>query len=298
MAIKTPAESLILLPKNVLPMIKNASAEELKILIYFFSAPEATVPDAARETGVTVAQTEAAIAFWRGAGIFEESRGEKKHVASDTSAYRNYDSETIAGMLDTHSDFAMIRDLASDRLQKPVLTKNDLSSLLYLYDFAGIPASVICGVIEYCAENDKRNVQYVFKKALALYEEGITTYEKFEAYVEKRKAVNSNIFKLRKLCGIGDRTLSSKEKKMFDCWFGEWLMPFEMVELAYEKMIDSKGKVSIPYLNGILTRWHENGYATAEEAKNGDSASRTPNTTSSFEGDEFIEAALSRGFDD
>lgn len=298
MAIKTPAESLILLPKNILPMIKNASAEELKILIYFFSTPDTNVPDAARELGITVAQAESAIAFWRGAGIFEESQGEKKRVASDTSAYRNYDAETIAQTLETHSDFAMIRDLASQRLQKPTLTKNDLSSLLYLYDFAGIPASVICGVIEYCAEQDKRNIQYIFKKALALYEEGITTYEKFEAYIEKRKAVNSSVFKLRKLCGIGDRTLSSKEKKMFDCWFGEWLLPFEMVELAYDKMIDATGKVSMPYLNGILMRWHESGYATAEEAKNGDSASRTPNTNSSFEGDEFIEAALSRGFDD
>lgn len=298
MAFKSPAENLILIPKDVIPMVKNASCEELKTLIYFFSEPAANINDAARTIGITVAQIESAIAFWRGAGIFEDSLGEKKKIANDTSSYRNYDSETLYKAIETNKDFKMIRDLAMVRLQKPTLTKNDLSSLFYLFDFAGMPPEIICGVIEYCAEIGKRNVEYVYKKATALYEDGITTYDKFEAYIEKSKRINDNIFKLRTLLGIGDRKLSTKEKKMFDCWFGDWNLPFEMVEFAYDKMIDAKGKIAIPYLNGILSRWHESGYQTAEEAENGDNATRNSNPNSSFEGDEFIEAALNRGFDD
>lgn len=295
--IKTPFDELILLPREVLPRLKDASCEELKILLYFFAEPDTSVSDAARELGITVARAESAVSFWRGAGIFVDGEEKKKRVASDTSAYRNYDSATISSTLKNNSDFAMVCELARERLGKMTLTKNDFSSLLYLFDFAGIPAPVICGIIEDCCANGKKNLQYIFKTSLSLYEEGIDTYDKFEEYLSKRAAVNSDIGKLRKLCGMGDRALTSKEKKFFECWFGEWSLSFEMVKLAYEKTIDSTGKLSTVYMNGILRRWHESGFETPEDVKTGE-ASRNGNTDSSFAGDEFIEAALSRGFND
>ena len=296
MAIKTPNDSLILLPKEILPRLKSATAEELNTLIYYFSEPETSVADAARETGLTVAQVESAVAFWRGANIFTEGEGKKKNVASDTSAYRNYDSETLSKAIEDDNDFSLVCRVATDCLGKQ-LTKNDYSSLFYLYDFVRLPAPVICGIIEDCCANGKRSLQYIFKKSVALYEDGIDSYDKFEAYLAKREAINSNIGKLRRLCGMGDRELTSKEKKLFDCWFGEWMLPFEMVELSYEKTIDTTGKLSTTYMNGILRRWHESGFTTVEDVKNGE-ASRPTGTQSSFEVDEFIEAALSRGYDD
>ena len=298
MAIKTPAENLIILPRDVLSHIKNASAEELKALIYFFAEPESSVADAARELGLTVAQVESAVAFWRGAAVFAESDGKKKKVASDTTVYRNYDSETITDALINQADFAMLNEFVCERLAKSVLTKNDLSSLFYLYDYARIPAPVICGIAEDCCANGKANMQYIFKTAISLYEQGIDTYEKLEAYLTRKAEINSNVGKLRKLFGMGDRALTSKEKKTFDQWFGEWAFKFDVVELAYEKTVDATGKVSISYMNTILRRWYDSGFATVEDINTGDS-SRKAGTDSSLDGsDEFIEAALSRGFDD
>ncbi len=294
--IKLPSDGLIILPKEILQKLKNASAEELKTLIYYYAEPETSVSDAARETGLTVAQVESAYAFWRGAGIFSEAETPKKAVATDTSVYRNYDSATIADAIEGDSDFSFLCRVAGDKLEKQ-LTKNDYSSLFYLYDFVRIPAPVICGIIEDCCANEKKSLQYIFKKAVSLYEDGIDTYDKLEAYLAKRAAINSDIGKLRKLMGMGDRALTSKEKKLFDCWFGDWQFPFETVKLAYEKTIDSTGKLSTTYMNAILRRWHESGFETPEDVEKGE-ASRNPDLEHSFEGDEFIEAALSRGFDD
>lgn len=294
--LKTPADSLIILPKEILPKLKTASLEELKTLIYFFAEPEAAISDAARETGITVAQAESAYAFWRGAGIFSESEAPKKKAASDSSLYRNYDSATLSDAIEGNEDFALLCRVAGDCLQKQ-LTKNDYSSLFYLYDYVRIPAPIICGIIEDCCANEKKSLQYIFKKAIGLFEEGIDTYDKFEAYLARRAAVNSDIGRLRRLCGMGDRALTTKEKKLFDCWFGEWMMSFELVQLAFEKTVDSTGKLSTTYMNGILRRWHENGFATPEDVAKGE-GSKAAGVEHSFEGDEFIEAALSRGFDD
>lgn len=294
--IKTPADGLIILPKDILSKLKTASLEELKTLIYLFAEPDATTSEAARETGVTVAQAEAAVSFWRGAGILCETDVPKKKGTTEVTPFRNYDSETLSTAIEKDNDFSMVCRVACDRLQKQ-LTKNDYSTLFYLYDFVRIPAPIICGVIEDSCAGSKKSLQYIFKRAIALYDDGIDTYDKFEAYLARREAINSNIGKLRKLFGMGERELTSTEKKTFDVWFGEWAFSFEMVKLAYEKAIDTKGTLSTSYINGILRRWHESGFATPEDVASGD-ASRAGGTASSFEVDEFIEAALNRGFND
>lgn len=299
MAIQTPKDNLIILPNEVLPKIKNASEAELKILIYFFANPDCSVADGARDLGINVAQAESAVAFWRGAGIFNDSTAPKQRVANDTSAYRNYDSATLSNAIQTNSDFSMVCRVAADSLGKQ-LTKNDYSSLFYLFDFVGIPAPVICGIIEMCVGMDKKSLQYIFKKATALYEEGIDTYDKFENYLAKRELINSNIGKVRRLFGMGDRELTSKEKSLFDCWFGDWNFPFETVKLAYEKAIDTTGKLSTTYINGILRRWQESGYETVDDVNAAEATKPVNNTgaQSSFDTDEFFQAALKRGFGD
>ncbi len=294
--IKTPGDNLILLPKEVLSKIKTVSAEELKTLIYFFANPQCDTAEAAKETGLSVAQIEAACSFWRGAGIFEESEEPKKKVSPEGGIFRNYDSDVLSEAIRSNDDFSLLCNVAAQRLEKQ-LNKNDYSSLFYLYDFVRIPTPVICGIIEDCAKRGKKGLQYIVKCAIALYEDGIDTYERFEAYIARREAINSDIGKLRRLCGMGDRELTSKEKKLFDCWFGDWALPFDMVKLAYEKTVDATGKVSVQYMNGILNRWHESGFASVDDIEKGE-ASRNADQEHSFEVDEFIEAALKRGFND
>ena len=161
-----------------------------------------------------------------------------------------------------------------------------------------MPAPVICGVVEKCCADGKNSMQYIFKKTVGLYDDGIDTYDKFEAYLKRLAAINSDIGRLRRLCGMGDRSLTPKEQKTFDQWFGEWAMPFDLVKLAYEKTVDGTGKLSFTYMNGIIKRWHESGFTTPEEVAAGEANRKAEKNNSSFAEDDFIAAALNRGFDD
>lgn len=294
--IKTPSDELIIIPKEVLPRLNAASEAEVKTLLVFFASPDISIGDAARSLGLTVDKVEAAVAFWRGAGIFKDGK-EKKKAASDTSSYRNYDAETLANAAENDGGFKMVCEIATEKLGKQ-LTKNDLSALYYLFDFVCLPSPVICGIIGYCCDKGKNSMQYIYKKAVALYEEeGIDTPEKLESYIAKREAAETNIGKIRKLFGMGDRELTANEKKTFDKWFVEKNLSFELVHLAYDKTIDNIGKINIKYMDGILNRWFESGFETPEDVESGDS-SRNAGMESSFETDEFIKAALNRKFDD
>lgn len=295
--IKTPKDSVIVLPDTVLKVLKQANEAELKTLIYYFSNPDSDTAAAAKKTGLTTAETKKAFDFWERAGVFSvvETEEPKKGFA-DASIYRNYDSEAISKALDSSEDFSLVCSVATDNLQKQ-LTKNDYSSLLYLYDFVGMPTSVICGIIEDCCSNGKKSMQYIYKKTVGMFEDGIDTYDKFESYLKEREKTRSNIGRMRKLCGMGERALTPKEEKFFERWFSEWKFPFETVKLAYEKNIDSKGNLSFSYMNGILSRWHEEGLTEISEIENKDSTKKTKKN-SSFDDDEFIKAALEQGFDD
>lgn len=295
--LKLPTDDLVILPKDVLAFLKDATADQLKVLIYCFSDPDCDLAAAVKATGLTASGVESAFAFWQKQGIFAPSeKEEKKKTAPSSGVFRNYDSETLSNAMESDAEFSTLCDLACEKLEKQ-LTKNDFSTLFYLYDFVRMPMPVICGVIEDCCNRGKKSLQYIYKRVVGLYEDGIDSYDRFEEYMAEQAHLNSNIGALRKLFGMGERALTAREEKLFGCWFSDWKMPFELVRLAYEKTVDTKGMLSTTYMNGILRRWHDCGYCTLADVANGES-SRKDDSNSSFVGEDFIEAALSRGFEE
>ena len=301
MRIRLPQDGLILLPREVLSRLKEASGAELKVLVYLFAWKEAEPAELASQLGVTPSEAESALAFWRGAGILEtDDSAPKKPVPASTSLFRNYDSHTIAEHLDGDKNFRACCDLVAEKLKK-TLTKNDYSSLLYLCDYVGLPPEVVTGVAAYCESMGKRSMQYLMKTALGLYEnDGVDSYEKLEAYLTKVEKSKTGEALVRRLCGFGERELSPREKEFLDRWFVEWALQQELVRFAYEKTVDAIGRPSLSYMNALLKRWYESGFLTPQDVEAKDrKADGTP--VSSVAGypdaDEFFEAALKAGFD-
>lgn len=298
MKIKTPGDGMIMLPMEVKDKLKTASLPELKVLLYLYAEKEAEIPEIASALGITPGEAERAIAFWRGAGILEEEETTEKKQIPSGPMYRNYDSETIAENLKVES-FRLCTEIASEKLGKQ-LTKVDLSHLLYLYDYVNLPAEMICGVVEYCVSKGKRSMEYIFRTAVSMYEkDGIDTYEKFERYLAHLEKVGTEVEKVRRLCGFGERELSTKEKKYLNQWFGEWEISYDLVHLAYEKTVDSIGKARLSYMDAILKRWYEMGCATPEDAERADAGRSKEGSVAGYgDGDKFFEAALKKGLEE
>ena len=115
MKIKTPSDNLILLPMEVLPRVKNASATELKVLLYLYAKKDCSSPALAQQLGITPADADAAISFWRGAGIFEEDTSvPQKAVPPSTSLFKSYDSQTIASYMEEDTAFRSCTALVAE----------------------------------------------------------------------------------------------------------------------------------------------------------------------------------------
>lgn len=289
--INTPNDNLIMLPREVEKMLKNAGAAELKVLLHLFAKGDYTPGEAAHELGLNVTEVEAAVAFWRGAGIIElSSAKEIKKNSSSLNLYQTYDSSILSSAIEKDNDFKNVCEMVGDLLGR-MLNKNDYNSLFYLYDYSGMPADFICGVSEYCSQEKKLSMQYIMKTALGLCDDGIDTYEKLEEHLARKEKSRTNIGMLRKLCGMGEREFSTKERECVNRWFMTWDTPFELVKSAYEKTVDATGKVQFPYMNSILKSWYESGFKTVEDIKLGD---KKESVESSFDTDEFFEAAVKR----
>lgn len=289
--IGTPNDNIILLPRQVEKLLKNAGAAELKVLIYLFAKGDYTPCEAARDLGVSVGEVDAAIAFWRGAGIIElSSAKEVKKSVSGVNLYQTYDSEILSNAVEKDGDFKSVCDMIGDLFNR-LLNKNDYNSLYYLYDYAGMPADFICGVAEFCSQEKKLSMQYMMKTALGLCDDGIDSYEKLEQHLARREKSRTNAGMLRKLCGLGDRELTTKENEFISHWFMQWDMPFDLIKHAYEKTINAIGKVQFSYMNTILKSWYDNGFKTIEDVEKND---KKESVESSFDTDEFYEAAVKR----
>lgn len=105
---------------------------------------------------------------------------------------------------------------------------------------------------------------------------------------------------VRETFGTGSRALIKKEREYVDRWANQYRFSREMIAKAYEVTVARTNKASMDYANAVLENWYAAGYRTPEEvdaaeAERQKNADRRPEG-SSFDTDEFFEAALRRSY--
>ena len=148
-----------------------------------------------------------------------------------------------------------------------ILTNSEIETLYYFYDELQLSPEVITILLEYCVSNGKKNMNYIEKVAISWNKNGIFTIDAADKFITAEKEKNGYAYKIRKLFGIENRNLSKTEETYLKTWHDKFLMDEDMVELAYEYCIMQTTKLSFPYINSILKRWHELNIHNIVDAK-------------------------------
>lgn len=196
----------------------------------------------------------------------------------------NYTSAEILELSRQDADFAQILEAAQGVLGK-VFNHNDASILYGIYDNLAFSGDLILQLLGFCAGNGKTGFRYIERVALDWHDRGIDSFEKADAYIRHLEAVAKEEHHIARLFGIEGRALSKKEKEFILMWREEMRLHTELIKAAYDICVDTKGKLSFPYINGILSDWHKKGYKTAEdvEKESRPSVGTTADTLSDFE---------------
>ena len=294
------------LPLSAAKCIKSATREELASLLAAlsdaraFSDFDSCADDIASAAGVSRAELESSLSFWRGAGVISIDGAQN---AAENSAPRRKlspkrESPELSGR-DVEAIVASSPERVSllNECQQTlghVFNNAESAVVLSMREYLGLEDEYILLLLAYCAKRGKTSVKYAEKMAYSLYDRGIETSEALEEYLTWLESSLELEGRFRKLAGLGSRAFSKKEREYFERWAREFGYSYDMIDAAYSATVNAIGKFSMPYMNKILESWHNEGYKTPEDAaarsrKDGDG------TRGGFDTDDFFEMAVRRG---
>ena len=259
--------------------IKTAGALSLKVLLLVLSQPQITSENMAEILNVSVPDVKDAANFWIANGIFASSDVEENQSPKQTSTLTDsqnvkrislspvkLNGKSLDDRIKESSDLKYLKEEAGKYLGRDLLA-SDLSSLTALYDWAGLSVDIILMIISYCASINKTNMRSIEKLTLDCLDKGIDTHEAVAAHIKELTLRNTNESAVKSVFGIYNRALTTKEKNYINTWFSDMHFNIEMIKLAYEKTIDSTGKMAFPYINKILVSWSEKGIHTPAQVE-------------------------------
>lgn len=201
---------------------------------------------------------------------------EKEAPPAPSDEKPSYTSEDISVQLEESEEFRNLTAEVERKLGKRLSTP-DVSTLLGLYDYLGLPADVIYLLVCHCTERLQRRygegrrptLRQIEKEGYAWARMGISSQTEAVAYLKKYAARQGALPQYMRVLQLGDRVPAPSEEKYLAVW-QEWGFPPESVALAYDKTMLHCHELRWNYLNGILKRWNEAGLHTAAEIETGD----------------------------
>ena len=187
-----------------------------------------------------------------------------------------YTADDLTDLLTGDAGFRMLVPQTEEKLGKRLKTA-DLQILAGLYDDLGLPADVIYLLVCHCvARSEERygpgrrpTLRQIEKEGYHWAQRGLFDQESASRYLRDWTVRRSAMSRYMQVLGLGDRRPVESEERYITDWMDKGFPP-ETVALAYDKTVFYKKELNWRYLNGILRRWHENGWHTPEEVQQGD----------------------------
>ena len=303
------------IPCGISAHLERAGLCDVKtILCICTGACEMDADSVATAIGFPIEEVNMSIAFWRGAGILTFDGGnavkssqkvEPVEVKSEEKTFEQtkkitradklpeYTANELAGILESRREVAPLITEGQEIIGK-IFTVHEVNVIIGLLDYLGLDNEYILMLLKHCAEIGKKTLHYVEKTAISLYDMGITSSVALAEELAKREAMANMEGNIRRIFGLGTRALTTKEKREISSWVNDMKCPIEVIEKAYEVTCDATGKPSLHYANSVIERWHAEGLLTIDQIEASYKNKDANDTGSSFETDEFFEAAVRR----
>lgn len=188
-----------------------------------------------------------------------------------------YTADDLTDLLTGDAGFRMLVPQTEEKLGKRLKTA-DLQILAGLYDDLGLPADVIYLLVCHCVTRSEERygpgrrptLRQIEKEGYHWAQRGLFDQESASQYLRDWNIRRSAMSRYMQVLGLGDRRPVESEERYIADWMDKGFPP-ETVALAYDKTVFYKKELNWRYLNGILRRWHENGWHTEEEVRQSDS---------------------------
>lgn len=212
--------------------------------------------------GQPESRIEEALSYWIDRGVLIEEKSTESAANVTVLSKRSVQQRRE----NTPPELTYLLDCTENLIGRTI-SPAEYKTIIHVLEYLRLPADVVLMAVDYCLTTGKMNARYLEKTCAAWADNGIVTHELAEQYLAFLKRERSNENAVKKILGIENRALTETERNFIRKWIEEYHFSLDMITAAYERMIQWIGKLSFPYMNKILTSWHEQGFSTVEEAK-------------------------------
>ena len=255
---------LTALPSEISTYINEVSGESLKVLLIIFSEENnLSSHEIATKLDLTISQVEDSLRFWKSKEIIIITEKNKVTLSAKKPSASQISSEELKAARKEDKYINMLFKQSEQLYSRP-LKPMERRTLLYIYEFYNLPIDVILMVIDFCIRYNKppRQILSICEK---MSDNNITTHERAEKEIQLLTEKYTIESQVRHCFGIYDRKLSANEKNLINKWFLEYNFRINMIRLAFNRCIDSIGKLSFQYINKILFNWQKENIRTPED---------------------------------
>ena len=270
--------------------LKFCSELQLKVLLLALRQGQSPVDSAAvaARLGIGEAEVDDCLQYWLESGLFCQSDAPapaplpaaSQALPPRTTAERTPDAQTITtlrarGHLSPAEINTLLREdrqfagLAAEleRARGSVLSPSEQEILAYLFGSLELSPDYLLVAAAYCRDKGKKKLSYLEKMIAGWLEQGIDSYEKAECHIRRLVRQEDRESRIRRLFGLPERALTAREKACVTRWFEEYIIPEELIRLAYDRTVEATGKVSFAYIDKILAAWAAKGITTVQAAE-------------------------------
>ena len=255
-----------------LDCFREATKDELKILLAIKSLEDTlfSAESLADSLGVSAARIKAAITLFEESSVLVASEGgiladvEYEFEPRKEKTTENK-IETAKSLRDNH-----LQDLILDmeNVLEKTLCARETERINSLYTEKDLSAEYILTLASFLkTRRDPLTVEAIVREANKLVEKGKSSLEELEIYVREKEAEIKGEMEMRRLLGIHSRAITPSERTFFKRWLHEFGYSSVIIGEAYDITVNATGKLSLAYIDSILTGWHEAGCKTLEECR-------------------------------
>ncbi len=252
------------------PAFHDASKQELGCLVALIAKNgQIESKEALAEVAATTpARAAAALSLWQESGvIIPLGEGAVVDEFSDSEKRRRPDetlSEDTARDIRNEGLKTLIEEVATI-IGKPALNTQEIKQVTALYTECGVSVEYIMSLAAYLGEKGKLTAIKLLRKGEELVGKSIDSLEELERYISEAESVSAMEREIRRIFCIYDRRPTKSEKKYFARWTDELGFSLAIIGEAYDIAVSATGSRSLPYIDAVLTAWHNAKCRTVDE---------------------------------
>ncbi len=248
---------------------EGASAEELRVLLAIIAhgSRGITVNALAKTAKTSPARAKAAIALFEEENILIKQDGK----ASDNVVFEFENNDEVLESASSTAKSIRDNDLYEllgecENLLEKSLEHREAAIITRLAAEKGLSAQYILTMLAFLTDTRTRvSVSILDREIAKRVNDGITTLEELEVYIEERSKEIKGEMELKRLFGL--YSISPKQRAFFKKWLQEYGYSIPIISEAYDISSDATTSPSLPYIDKILTSWHNAGCKTINECR-------------------------------